>query len=290
MGEYRDRMRRDLEIRGLAARTCDAYVRAMAGLVRHYMRSPVDLGPDEINWYQHHLIHERKVSYSTFNIAVCAFHFFYTHTVPVEWSVDRVPYRRKPKRLPVILSRDEVVRILVVVGPLKHRVILMTIYGAGLRLREALGLRVTDIDSGRMTLRVRCGKGAKDRYVPLSPVLLRTLRAYWRAERPAEVLFPGNKPGRSLHPRTVQKILEKAAARADIRKEVSIHSLRHAFATHLLEDGAHIRAVQAILGHAKLSTTAVYLHCTEGYLRGLRTPADGLPLDRIFPDDGIASS
>lgn len=281
MGACRDLMRRDLEIRGYSARTTDAYLRAVAGLVRFHMKPPGELGPAEIHEYLHYLIHERRLSYSSFNIAVSALRFFYSHTMPVPWRVERIPYHKKPRRLPVILSRDEVLRLFAAVGNLKHRAILVTLYAGGLRLGEAVHLRVDDIDSGRMVLRIRSGKGAKDRYVPLSETLLALLRAYWRAHRPEGWLFPGGKAGCPLHPRSVQRVFESAVRRADIGKDVSIHSLRHAFATHLLEDGAHLRAVQALLGHASLSTTAVYAHCTETYVRELRSPLDRLSTDGL---------
>ncbi len=281
MSVFRERMRRDLEIRGYAKKTCGSYLGAMKRLVRYFMRSPDELSPADINRYQHHLIQERGVSYSTLNLAVCAFRFFYTHTCPVDWSVERLPYHHKPRRLPVILSRGEVGRLLGAAHNPKHHAILVTIYACGLRLGEAVHLRVEDVDKERMALRIRSGKGAKDRYVPLPKRLLEVLRAYWRAQPPEEWLVPGKKQGCPLHPRSVQRAFENAARRADIGKGVSIHSLRHAFATHLLEDGAHIRAVQAILGHASLSTTAIYLHCTDSYVKELRNPLDRLPPDAL---------
>lgn len=200
MGVFRDRMTRDLEIRGYAKSTVELYVAAMAALVRFHMRPPDTLVPEDLYRYQHHLVHERRVSYSTFNVAVSAFRFFYAHTVQVGWSVERIPYRRKPRRLPVITGRDEVRRLLHGAASLKHRTLLMTIYGAGLRLSEAIHLRVEDIDGGRRMLRIRSGKGAKDRYVPLGDQLLGRLRTYWRVERPQPWLFPGARADRPLHP------------------------------------------------------------------------------------------
>lgn len=283
MGEYRERMRRDLEIRGYSEKTRNLYLRAMTGLVRYYMRSPDQLTVEDINRYQHHLVEERGLSYSSFNIAVSAMRFFYKHTLPVTWSLERIPYRRKPKRLPVILSREGVLRLFAALANQKHRLILMTIYAGGLRLGDAVHLRVDDLDRERMLMRIRRGKGAKDRYVPLSATLLELLDAYCGVEHPDTWLFPGAKPGCPLHPRSIERLIEKAREKADIGKEVSIHSLRHAFATHMLEDGAHVRAVQAILGHKSLSTTAIYIHCTEPYMRDLRSPLDRLPTDELPP-------
>ena len=286
MGVFHDRMRRDLEIRGKAEKTCKAYLWAMEGLVRYWMRRPDGLGPDEIKRYQHHLIHERQLSYSTLNVAVCAFRFFYKHTVPVRWNVERLPFHKRPRRLPVILSREEVIRLFEAACGLVWRAIFVTLYGGGLRLAECLRLRAADIDSGRLVLEVRAGKGAKDRYVPLSESLLRLLREYWRAERPVGYLFAGKVPGRPLDPTTVQRRFQRAVKRADIRKKVTPHSLRHAFATHMLEDGTHVRALQRILGHTSLKTTTIYLHCTEEYMRDVKSPLDRLSLDGLGTGSG----
>jgi len=253
----------------------------MAKLVRYWRRRPDELGPGEIKRYQYHLIHERELSYSTLNVAVSAFRFFYKHVAPVPWDVERLPYCKKPKRLPVILSREEVVRLLKATSGLVWRMIFALLYGSGLRLSECLHLRIADIDSGRMVLAVRGGKGAKDRYVPLSESLLRLLREYWQAARPRGVLFPGSVPGKPLDPRTVQRRFQNAVRRADIRKRVTPHSLRHAFATHLLEDGVHVRALQRILGHASLRTTTIYLHCTDEYMRGVKSPLDRLSFEGV---------
>ena len=278
MGVFRERMRRDLEIEGKAERTCRTYLGAMAGLVRYFMRPPDQLGPEDIKRYQHHLIRERGLSYSTLNTAVSAFRFFYRNTLPVDWEVERLPFHKRPKRLPVILSREEVVRLFEAACGLVWRAVFVTLYGAGLRLGECLRLRVSDIDSGRMVLEVRAGKGAKDRYVPLSKSLLRLLREYWREARPDDYLFPGREPEQPLDPTTVQRRFQKAAKRADIRKRVTPHSLRHAFATHMLEDGTHVRALQRILGHTSLKTTTIYLHCTAEYMRDVKSPLDRLSL------------
>lgn len=281
MGTFRDRMRWDLEIRGRSPKTVQAYLGAVAGLVRYYMRPPDRLTPEDIKRYQHHLIHELGLSYSTLNVAVSAFRFFFGETLGVSWEVERLPYHKKPRRLPVILSRQEVLRVLETAEPPVWRTIFATIYGAGLRLSECLDLRAADIDSARMVLEVRAGKGAKDRYVPLPESLLHLLRTYYRMTRPEPFLFPGVKPGRRLSPSTVQRRFKATVRRADIEKRATPHSLRHAFATHMLEDGVHVRALQRVLGHSSLSTTTIYLHCTEEYMDGVTSPLDRLSIDGL---------
>jgi integrase/recombinase XerD len=286
MGTFREAMHRDLQIRGYSPKTMDLYLRAMRDLVRYYMRAPDRLSPLDINRYQQHMIEERQVSYSTFNVAVSAFRFFYTHTVRVSWKVKRLPYQKSPRKLPQILSRDEMTRLFAAARTPKYRALFMTIYSAGLRLGEARRLQVGDVDAERMTVRIQCGKGAKDRYVPLSKTLLQALAPYREGRDPGELLFPGKQPTQPLDARTIQRTLKRAAQDADISKKVTPHSLRHAFATHLLEDGGHVRAVQAILGHRSLSTTTIYLHCTQSYIKALHNPLDKLPLDRLPPAAG----
>ena len=290
MGVHRDNMLRALQIRGYAEATIELYLAAMTGLVQFHMRAPDELLPADINRYQHYLIYDRQLSYSTLNVAVSAFRFFYRHVVPVIWDVTRLPYHRKPRRLPEILSRDELLRIFEAVANQRLRALLMTIYAGGLRLGEARRLRPEDVDVGRMQLRIRQGKGAKDRYVPLSEVALRVLGPYLAARQRGEWLFPGKAAGKPVDASTVQRTFKRAVRAADIQKEVSVHSMRHAFATHLLEDGAHIRAVQKILGHRSLSTTTIYLHCTESYVRELRSPLDRLRTDQLDADDPDADA
>jgi site-specific recombinase XerD len=286
MGAFREAMHRDLQIRGYSPKTIDLYLWAMRGLVRYHMRAPDQLSPIDINRYQQYMIEERRVSYSTFNVAVSAFRFFYTHTVPVPWKVTRLPYRKSPRTLPEILSREEIVRLFEAARTPRYRALFMTIYAAGLRVGEARRLRVGDFDAERMSVRIQRGKGGKDRYVPLATTLLDALAPYRTDRDPGELLFPGNQPTEPLDATTIQRTLRRAARDADIRKKVTPHSLRHAFATHLLEDGGHVRAVQAILGHRSLSTTTIYLHCTQSYIKTLHNPLDKLPLDRLPPATG----
>jgi integrase/recombinase XerD len=260
MSILRQRMIEDLRLRNYAERTVETYVMRVAAFARHFGKSPDLLGPQEIREYQVHLVKARQSSWSVFNQTVCALRFFYGVCLKQEWAVQQIPFPRREKKLPVVLSREEVAHLLGAVGNLKHRTILVTIYAAGLRLSEALNLRVEDVDSRRMALRVRRGKGGKDRYAPLSETLLGQLRDYWKQCRPDGWLFPGQEAGAPLTPSSVQKVCTEAALRAGLAKRVSPHTLRHCFATHLLETGTDLRTIQILLGHRSLSTTSVYLH------------------------------
>lgn len=274
MGKYRERMSRDLEIRGYSPRTRECYLGCVRRLVGYHMRPPDELTLEDVNRYQLYLTREQKVSSSTFNQAVCALRFFFSVSMETDWEVRRIPYQKTGQRLPVILSYEEVDAILESVVNLKHRAILMTVYAGGLRLGEVLNLRVNEVDSGRMVLRIEQGKGRKDRYVMLAETLLETLREYWRRYKPRDWLFPGRDPGTPLKPRSVQKVFAKAKVAAGITKRVSVHSLRHAFATHLLEDGTNIRVIQRLLGHKSLRSTEIYTHVASTYVTETRSPLD----------------
>lgn len=277
MGRFRDLMERDLSIRGYSERTCKTYLAQVRNLVRHYMVPPDELSIEQINAYQGHLVQDRKLSWSSFNIAVCAIRFFYRVTLGRDWDIRRIPYQKKRRRLPVVLSREELVALFAAFENLKHRAIFMVVYSAGLRLSEAVNLQAGDIDVGRKTIRVRQGKGRKDRYAMLSDQIVEMLAAYREAVRPDAWLFPGEVPGRPISARAVQRAIVRARRRAGLEKAVTTHTLRHSFATHLLEDGVHIRAVQLLLGHKSLRTTAVYTHVTDAYLRETKSPIDRLP-------------
>lgn len=259
MSVLRKRMVEDLRLRNYSSRTVEIYTRHVASFARHFGRSPDQLGPTDVRAYQSHLV-GRKCSWSTFNQAVCALRFLYGVTLGRKEMIEQIPFPRQQKTLPVVLSVEEVFRLLDAVRNLKHRTALMTIYGAGLRLSEALGLQLSDIDGTRMQLRVRLGKGKRDRYVDLSPSLLDALRDYWKSQRPKLWLFPGRPADRPVHPTALQKAIVLARLRAGIRKPVHTHTLRHCFATHLLEAGTNLRRIQLALGHRSLNTTAVYLH------------------------------
>lgn len=280
MTPLRQRMLDDMRMRNLSASTQDAYVRMVAAFARHFNQSPDQLGPDHVREYLLRLI-RRKVAWSTYNVARCALHFFYRITLGKDWSPGEIVCAKPPKRLPVILSRDEVRRLLAAPRRIKTRAMLTTLYATGLRVSELVGLKVADIDSQRMVIRVQHGKGQKDRYVMLSEKLLAVLREYWRKHRPTNWLFPGDDPAKPLTRRVVQKNCYVAARRAGLTKTVSPHALRHAFATHLLEAGTDIRTIQALLGHRSLRTTALYTYVSPEKVSTTKSPFD--TLDEVPP-------
>ena len=249
MGEFQDRMERDLQIRGYSSSTQQCYLARMKALVRFFMRAPDELTLEDIHTYQLHLTRDQKVGWGTFNQSVCAIRFFYGVTLDKGWDIQRIPYQKTGRKLPVVLSCEEVTKLFDVVENLKHRTILMAAYAAGLRVSEITHLRVSDIDSQRMMVRVEQSKGRQDRYVMLSHKLLAVLREYWGTYRTEHWLFEGQIPQQPLTRSTVQKVFQKAKLKAGIIKNVSVHSLRHAFATHLLENGTNIRKIQLLLGH-----------------------------------------
>jgi len=278
MGALRERMDKDMVLRGMAARTRESYLAALVGLAKHYHKGPDQLTEQEVQDYLFHLINERKLAWSTCNIATNAFKFFYHVSLKQRALEFCIPRRRPPSKLPEILSREEVTRLIEHTLNLKHRVLLMTTYAAGLRVSELVHLKATDIDSERMALRVEQGKGAKDRYTLLSPKLLAELRNYWRAYRPRTWLFPmARTPDSPINPEQAQKAYYAAKRRAGITKRCGIHGLRHAFATHLLESGVDLHTIQRLLGHGHLSTTLVYFHLAQKDLTATRSPLDLLP-------------
>lgn len=246
MTPLRQRMLEDMGIRNFAENTQLSYLQQISAYARHFGRSPEALGPEDVRTYQVHLVEVRKLSAASVGIATSALRFLYKVTLKRDWALEDIPMPKKPFRLPVILSHDEVTRLLEAVASLKHRTLLTTTYAAGLRVSEATHLRVTDIDSERMVLRVDQGKGRKDRYVMLSPRLLDTLRAYWRSERPRLWLFPGDRPEQPITKGAVEAACQKARRVAGLTKPITPHSLRHAFATHLLEAGTDVRTIQLL--------------------------------------------
>lgn len=260
MSPLRQRMIEDLRIRNYAPNTIKQYVSCVKGFACYFGRSPEFLEPPHVRQYQVHLVTEEKASWTKFNQTVCALRFLYQTTLGKDWAITHIPYAKQPKKLPVVLSVEEIGKFLAAVRNLKHRTVLETMYGAGLRLGEALNLRVRDVDSSRMVLRIEQGKGQKDRYPPVSPTLLTKLREYWKTFRPSEILFPGGSPDTSLSERALQDATARARKRSGIRKHIKSHTMRHSFATHLLEAGVDLRTIQIILGHRSLNTTAIYLH------------------------------
>ena len=278
MTSLRQRMIEDMRVRNLSPHTERAYVETVARFARHFGQSPARLGPEEIRAYQVYLTTERHLAPSSLVIAVSALRFLYKVTLKQPWSFDTViPAPKKPRTLPIVLSPEEVVRFLDCVKPPQHRTILTTCYAAGLRISEAVRLTVSAIDSGRMVLRIAQGKGQQDRYVMLSPKLLDILRVWWRLHRPGHWLFPGRRPGCPLGRAAVEQECHEARPRARITKPITPHSLRHAFAVHLLEAGTDIRTIQWLLGHRDLGTTARYLRIATTKVCSTTSPLDLLP-------------
>jgi integrase/recombinase XerD len=276
MTPLRQRMLEDLRIRNYSPSTVRAYIRSVADFAGHFNRSPDKLGPEEIRAYQLFLLNEKRVKLSTYIQAICALRFFYQNTVRRRIDIDRIPLPRYEKKLPVILSKAEVKALLEAPRNLKHRALLATMYGAGLRVSEVTKLKVSDLDRERRVIWVRGGKGHKDRQVMLAEPLREVLAAYWKWKRPAEWLFPGNKADCPIATDSVFKVCAAAAQAAGIAKPVHPHSLRHAFATHLLDEGVNLLVIQALLGHAHLKTTARYLHLSDTAIRSTRSPLEML--------------
>ena len=277
LSPLRRRMIEDMTIRNLSPATQRSYVSAVSKFSRHFERSPDTLGLEEVRDFQVHLA-AKGVSWGSLNQIVCALRFFYGVTLGETTIPERIPYARTPRKLPVVLSAGEVVRFLEAVSGLKSRAALTTAYAAGLRASEVAGLLIEDIDSDRGVIRVRHGKGAKDRDVMLSAQLLGILRTYWRLARPRRFLFPGRDEDRSISPTVLHAACRSAAKAAGLSKRVTLHTLRHSFATHLLENGADIRIIQALLGHANLSSTARYTQVASHMIRATPSPLDRLSL------------
>jgi site-specific recombinase XerD len=284
MTPLRQRFIGELTRRNRAARTIQTYVEALARVARHFNRSPDQLTPEQVREYQLHLV-GRGLSWSLCNQVAAALRFFYRHVLGRDDVVTHVPYGRRPRRLPVVLSPGDVRRLLGAAPPGRYRLMLRVAYGCGLRLGEVLRLRVADVDSARNILWVRHGKGGKDRGVPLPAVLLGELRDHWREHRPADLLFPGP-AGRPVHPATLQRAFQKARRAAGVRPPATVHTLRHCYATHLLEAGTDLPTIQGLLGHSQLSTTARYLHLRADRLPSIRSPLEFLGGSGTTPGHG----
>ena len=277
MTPLRQRMLQDMGIRNLAENTQLSYVQQVSAFANHFHQSPEAIGPEQVREYQVHLVEDRKLAASSICIAVSALRFLYKITLKRPWAPDDLPMPRKPFKLPVVLSPEEVMHFLASVDSLKHRTILTTAYAAGLRVSEATHLKAADVDSQRMVLRVDQGKGNKDRYVMLSPRLLEELRSYWVVARPESWLFPGDPPARPITKGAVEQACQKAHRACGITKPITPHSLRHAFATHLLEAGTDVRRIQLLLGHRSLATTSRYLKIATSTVCATVSPFDLLP-------------
>ena len=283
MTRLRRQMLEELERRNYSPNTIRSYIRAVEEYARYFKRSPAELGLDEIRTYQAHLLGKRKLSSRTVSQRLAALRFLYVKTLRRSWDLELTPYPKQPQRLPDVLSQEEVARLIDAADSLFHRAILMTLYGTGVRREELIRLQVADIDSRRMVVHVRGGKGRKDRDVMLSPQLLFALRKHLRAlyRRPKVWLFPGGSWHTSDAPISLSVpafACRLAAERAGLDKRVHPHLLRHCFATHLLEAGADLRTIQMLLGHRDLEQTAIYLHVSARHLSSVDSPLDALEL------------
>ncbi len=290
MTRLRQQMLDELERRNYSASTVRAYIRTVEDLASYFKRRPDQLEPHHIRQYQAHLFRDRKLAANTVAQRVAALRFFYIRTLGQEWNLDRVPYPKRPRRLPNILSQQEVARLIDAADSAFHRMIVMTLYATGVRRAELKQLRIQDIDSERMVVHVRNGKGGKDRDVMLSEPLLVALRQYLRGLRrkPERWLFPGGSKHTGNYPistSTVWNACHYAAQRAGITKPAHPHILRHCFATHLLEAGADLRTIQMLLGHRDLEETARYLHLSARRLSDVASPLDSLELASTNKDD-----
>lgn len=280
MSQLRQRMDDAMVLRGFAMRTRETYLSCVTALARHYRRPPDQLGTDQLQAYLLHLITEKKLAYASVNQAACAFRFLFERVLNRPNARFDIPMAKAPKRLPQILSRADVARLIDAARTLRGRTLLMTTYAAGLRVSEVCALQVADIESApdRMCLKVRQGKGSQDRYTLLSPRLLECLRVWWQVGRPNRWLFPNPAGTAPIDPKTVQRIYCATRDAAGIRPEGGIHTLRHCFATHLLEAGVDLPTLQRLLGHGHVSTTMRYLHLAHSHVTGATSPLELLDL------------
>jgi integrase/recombinase XerD len=274
----RELMLQELQRRNYSQTTVTSYIKIVADFAKYFQRPPDQLGPDDIRTYQLHLLHERKQGVRTVGTQTAALRFFFCKTLKRNYPIEEVPYPRAPRKLPIILTQEEAIRLIDSASNLFHRAMLMTLYSTGMRRAELCHLQVADIDSVRMLIHIRHGKRNRDRDVPLSPKLLETLREYWRWMHPKTYLFPGTKDGwradKPITPKVLWEACREAAQAAGIPKDVRPHLLRHSFATHLLENGADLPTVQLLLGHSDLKATSIYLHLSERHLKAAGTPID----------------
>jgi integrase/recombinase XerD len=280
--EITKRMAGDMKIRHLAQATIDAYTYHVGRFADFLADVPVENAtPEQVRDFQLHLIEERKVGWSSFNQAVCGLRFLYRVTIPKPWPVAMIPFGKRPKRLPAVLGSEEVDQLLQCVANLKHRTCLLTLYAGGLRLSEGSNLTIPDIDSARMQLRINHGKGDKTRMVPMSPRLLAELRAYWKEYKPTNFLFAGKHADCPISGTSMQKAIKAAAQKAGIKKSISPHTLRHSYATGLLEAGVDLLTISRLLGHKSFATTMIYLHVRRTHLGSAPSPIDWLPVRQL---------
>ena len=274
MSEWREQLIVDLQLSGAKPRTQKNYLREVDNLVKYFNRSPEELGEAELKQYMIYLMQDRKLPEGTFRFYVAALKFLYRTTLKRQWVIEKIQHPKREKKLPVVLDLSEVESLFEVTKNLKHKAILMLTYSSGLRVSETACLKITDIDSKRMTVRIRQGKGGKDRYSILSETALELLRQYWRSYRPTEWLFSGAQGNGHISMSSIQQLFQKAKKRAGITKPASVHTLRHSFATHLIEAGTSLHHVQLLLGHRSPTTTTVYLHVSQLNLSRVTSPLD----------------
>jgi len=284
MTDLRKRMLEELQRRNYSSETTRAYLFAVKDFAGYFGKRPDQLGQEHLRQYQLHLLNDRKLAVETVVARISALRFFFVKVLRRPYREIDLVYPKRPERLPVILSEEEVARLIESAITSYHRVILMTLYGTGLRREELCRLKVTDIDSQRMVVHVRQGKGNKDRDVTLSPRLLEVLRAYWKWRKPKTYLFPTlyrKRPEQPIDSKTVWHAVREAARRAGIKKKVSPHLLRHSWATHLLERGTDLKTIQVLLGHVDLEATTIYLHLSQRHMQALNNPIDALPISGL---------
>lgn len=274
MTDYIEKMKFEMELRGFSKSTMKSYTSHAGLLLRYYKKPANQITPDEIKRYLYHRI-KSGISYSNIDISCNAFKLLFNSVLKRNWSDDVIVRPKKLKKLPPVLSRDEILAILSNIENIKHRTILLTTYSSGLRISEVLNLRLEDIDSKSMTIKVHCGKGGKDRFTVLGKENLAALRQYWKLYRPKDLLFPGLIEGQPVAARNIQYVFKMAKEKAGITKPATVHTLRHSFATHLLENNTDLRTIQVLLGHSNINTTCIYLHLSKHRISLVKSPLDG---------------
>ncbi len=283
MKPVRQKFHNEMILRGLAPKTIESYTAAVKGLALYYNRSPEKISEEEIKLYVLFMIVEKKLTVSTCNIAVSAFKFFFQNVVGSGNLILNVPYQKKPKRLPVVLNQDELDRLFSVTINPKHQLLLKTAYSSGVRSCELVRLKLEDIDSHDMSLRINLGKGKKDRLTVLSKKLLEEFKIYYKMFRPQTWLFYSDNVNTHISKETASRVFTKAKKKAQIKKPGGIHTLRHSFATHMLENGIDLRRLQMMLGHSCISTTAIYLHLATDFIKNVSSPFDRMELTNSAP-------
>jgi len=280
MGQLKEQMLMEMELRNFSPKTVKAYLWHMVSYTKLFGKSPAEMGDVEIRQYLYYLLKDRQVSWSNINIAYSSLKFFYTRILHRSWNVDHIPRPKNQKRLPHVLSYSELDRLFEITSNMKHRLIFETAYAGGLRVSEVAKLKVSNIDSCRMTIRIDHGKGKKDRYTVLAHVLVPELRDYYRTYRPQTWLFPGRDKTSPISVGTIQRVFKTCKQKAGIHKPVTPHALRHSFATHFLEEGGNLVKLQLLLGHRYLQTTMIYVHIQDRDFSKVISPLDSMKEDK----------